>query len=82
VSLALFLAWWRWPARRWTAGALVVWGGLHLVGGGVLSVLPLPFLPFVPAQTPLHYAMHGVYTLAQLPLIVAMWRQLRGRGGR
>ena len=77
VALALFLAWWRWPSSRWTAGALLVWGGLNLAGGGILTIIPFSFLPFYPAQTPLHYAMHVVYAGAQVPLMRAMWQQLR-----
>lgn len=41
---------------------------LHLVGGA-LSVLPLPFLPFAPEQSPKHYAFHGLYALTQIRLL-------------
>lgn len=55
-----------------TAGwALVV----VVVGGG--SVLPLSVLPFVPEQTVGHYLAHGVYALAQLPLLLVALRGLR-----
>lgn len=55
-------------------GALFAWAGLNLVGGGVLSVLPLPFLPFEPEQTATHYLAHAVYALTQLPLLAALAR--------
>ncbi len=38
--------------------ALVAWVLLNLVGGGILSVLPLAILPFVPEQSGGHYAAH------------------------
>ena len=56
---------------------LLAWGLLHLIGGGILSVLPLEMLPFAPEQSARHYAFHGVYAAAQLPLILAMWARLR-----
>jgi hypothetical protein len=73
VLVALFLLR---PDRTSTA-LLFGWTLLHLVGGGILSVLPLPFLPFTPAQTPSHYAAHVVYSLAQLPLLAYLWPRLR-----
>lgn len=79
VTLVLFLAWWRFPTRRGTMWLLFGWGLLNLIGGG-LSVIPFPFLPFYPEQSPQHYFFHGVYGAAQLPLIVlaAVWlRQSR-----
>ena len=59
---------WFVPATR-TAGAwaLIAWAVLNLIGGA-LSVLPLSFLPFVPAQTVEHYAYHALYAASQLPL--------------
>jgi hypothetical protein len=50
---------------------------LHLVGGGIISVLPLPFLPFYPEQRLAHYAAHALYAIAQLPLIVLLIGQRR-----
>ncbi len=38
------------------------WGVLNLVIGGIVSVLPLPILPFVPEQSVTHYGAHVVYT--------------------
>ncbi|HEY8735732.1 MAG TPA: hypothetical protein VIO62_01670 [Candidatus Dormibacteraeota bacterium] len=44
--------------------------------GGVVSVLPLPVLPFIPAQTLSHYTAHAVYAGSQLPLIALAIRRL------
>ncbi len=65
---------WLMPATRRTgAWLLLAWTALNLVGG-LLSVLPLPILPFTPAQTPTHYAFHGLYAVAQIPLVcVCIW---------
>ncbi|HET9493847.1 MAG TPA: hypothetical protein VFR15_06425 [Chloroflexia bacterium] len=76
LSLVLFLTWWLTPYKRTAAALLLVWALLHLVGGAVLSVLPLPFLPFYPEQSLQHYAAHVVYGLAQVPLIYELGRQL------
>jgi len=69
-------------AGRETSGigvrvALVGWVLLNLVGGGVLSVLPLAILPFVPEQSGGHYASHLVYAVAQLPLLLVAVRAVR-----
>jgi hypothetical protein len=61
VSVALFAALWAWPGR---------------LSVGLLSVLPWPFLPFVPDQTFRHYVAHAVYAARQVPLLVVL---LRGR---
>ncbi len=45
--------------------------------GGGINVLPLSFLPFVPEQTLSHYLSHLLYGLGQIPLIWAMFSQLR-----
>jgi hypothetical protein len=55
------------------------WVVLNLIGGGLLSVLPLPFLPWVPEQSLAHYAVHVVYAAAQLP---ALWLLARPSGRR
>ena len=75
ISLVLFLAWWLTPYRRAAAALLLAWALLHLAGGAVLSVLPLPFLPFYPEQSLQHYAAHAAYGLAQVPLIYELGRQ-------
>ncbi len=62
-------------AARETAGraswiALFSWAVLNLVGGGILSVLPLGLFPFQPEQSLAHYGIHVVYTLAEVPLVL------------
>ena len=74
---ALLVAGWFTRVRYAATVALLCWGLLNFLGGGVLSVLPLPFLPFAPEQTPSHYLFHGIYALAQLPLMVATAGWLR-----
>lgn len=73
---------WLIPATR-PAGAwgLLAWAVINAVGGA-LSVLPLPFLPFQPEQTPEHYGFHLLYLATQLPLIVltAVWIRRHARG--
>jgi len=76
VAALLVLATWRAPRARWPVVALLVYGALMLIGGG-LSVLPLPILPFTPEQSYAHYLAHAVYAAAQLPLVVACLHQLR-----
>lgn len=80
LSLLLFLGWWHLPLQRTMNAAFLTWALLNLVGGGILSVLPLPIWPFHPEQTLLHYLMHGVYTLTQIPLVVVLLRQARRPG--
>lgn len=58
-------------ARRSLAG----WALLNLIGGGILTVLPLPFLPFTPEQTLAHYGAHLIYSLAQVPLLLLLVRR-------
>jgi len=65
----IFLTWWRIPQSVGPTVAMGALGLIHLLGGS-MSVLPLPFLPFVPEQTVLHYLVHVVYAVAQLPLLV------------
>jgi hypothetical protein len=83
LATALLVAGWFTPARYSVTMALLFWGLLHFLGGGVLSVLPLPFLPFAPEQTPSHYLLHGVYALAQLPLVLSTlgWLRVHYRTG-
>jgi hypothetical protein len=57
-----------------------VWAVVVIVVGGG-SVLPLPFLPFTPAQTVSHYLTHLVYALLQLPLLVLAWTGRTRSGG-
>jgi hypothetical protein len=53
---------------------------LNLVGGGILSVLPLGLFTFQPEQSLRHYAIHVTYGVAQIPLAVLAARALRRRG--
>ena len=41
----LLAAAWMTPARRQVAWLMLAWGWLNLIGGGLLSVLPLPLWP-------------------------------------
>ncbi len=50
---------------------------LHLVGGAIVTVIPIGFLPFVPEQDFTHYFAHFLYGLAQVPLIGMMIQQVR-----
>jgi hypothetical protein len=80
VQVLLFLAWWRAPgARPVAARALVVTAVLQLVGGAIISVLPLPILPFQPEQSVGHYLSHLFLGIAQLPLLVLPRRLLGAR---
>jgi hypothetical protein len=83
VAAALLVAHLAWPASRIPVAALFGWAALNLIGGGIISVLPLPFLPFVPEQTASHYLAHVVYSLGQVPLLALTWANLVGiRGWR
>ena len=77
ITLPLFLAWWQLPNMRLPTLVLLAWAVFPpFLVGGVLSVLPLRFWPWNPPQTLFHYAMHFIYAVAQLPLIIALIRQL------
>jgi hypothetical protein len=65
------------PDSRIVAAAALGWGVLNLVVGGIVTVLPLPILPFSPEQSITHYAAHLVYAAGQLPLIVLAVQALR-----
>ena len=87
IPLAIFglfalLAWAR-PANAVVYVLLLVWAVLNLVGGGILSVLPLGLFPFQPEQSLGHYGAHVIYAVAQLPLVVvaALALSRRGRWG-
>jgi hypothetical protein len=79
TTLVLVGVWALGPSRRIGAWLLLLWAALHLVGGAIVSVLPLEFLPFYPAQTLAHYAAHLLYGLAQVPLILLMIKALRAQ---
>ena len=65
------------PFTRLSLGLLLGWGLLNLVGGGIISVLPLNVLPFAPPQTVMHYLLHVFYGVAEIPLILITARLLR-----
>jgi hypothetical protein len=65
------------PDSRVVAAAALGWGVLNLVVGGIVSVLPLSILPFVPEQSVTHYAAHVVYAVGQVPLVVLGYRAVR-----
>ena len=73
----LLTAGWLSPARPVAAWLLAGWGWLHALGGGLLSVLPLPLWPYQPEQSPRHYAVHGLYAVLQVPLLLVLTRYLR-----
>ena len=78
VFLILAAAWW-WPGPRVATWPLYAWGWLNAIGGGLLSVLPLPLLPFQPEQSLYHYTFHGLYLASQLPLLIVLTQHLRQR---
>jgi hypothetical protein len=65
------------PDSKPVAAAILGWGVLNLVIGGIVSVLPLAILPFVPEQSVTHYGAHVVYAVGQIPLVVLGYRALR-----
>ena len=86
IPLAIFgllalLAWAK-PASPIASVPLLAWAVLNLVGGGILSVLPVGLFPFQPEQSLGHYAIHVVYTVAQVPLVIVTARILSRRGDR
>lgn len=83
VGLVLFLGWWQQRERRnvWTWLLLAWTAGGHLFIGALLSVLPLAVWPFVPEQSAGHYLSHVIYGVAQLPLIWALWQEIRAPSG-
>lgn len=79
VALVLLVAYWRRGGSRAVQWALLGWALLNLVIGGVVTVLPLVVLPFVPEQSLSHYLAHVVYALGQVPLVLVAVAALRRR---
>lgn len=77
IVTLLLIGGWITPARRVAAWLLLGWAWLNLIGGALLSVLPLALLPFTPEQSPRHYAFHALYGALQLPLVVVVTRTVR-----
>ena len=75
IYVVLVVGWFT-PARRVADWALLIWCLFNLVGGAIISVLPLPFLPFHPEQTLHHYSFHAIYGVTQIPLLVVLIRRL------
>jgi hypothetical protein len=81
VTVVLLVVWWAPTTRTLGTWLLIGWTTLNLVGG-LLSVLPLPMLPFAPSQTRMHYAFHGVYAVTQVPLLWICYSLARARTPR
>lgn len=80
IGLALVLIWWQMPRARIVCMVLMIFYGLiNLVIGGILTVLPLPFLPFEPEQSLSHYTSHVFYSITQLPLLWIGFQRLLNR---
>jgi len=77
VDIALLAAYWRRPTSRVVQVAILGWALLNLVIGGLVTVLPLPVLPFVPEQSLSHYLAHVVYAAGQVPLVLLSIAALR-----
>jgi hypothetical protein len=75
-AIILFLTWWRFPHSVAAHIALGVLGTVHLLGA-VVTVFPLPFLPFVPEQTIAHYLVHAVYAAGQILILLVTVHFLR-----
>lgn len=79
VSLLLVALWFQPRSRRIAGWLLLGWASLNLIGGAILSVLPLPILPFSPEQSLRHYLFHVLYGACQLPLIAVLLVSFRRR---
>ena len=75
----VLVAFWLTPWRRIAELLLLVWVLLQLIGGAIISVLPLPFLPFHPEQTLHHYLFHVIYGLLQIPALIILISRRRGQ---
>lgn len=72
VYAVLLALWFVRSARTVARWLLLVWAVLHLAGGALSSVLPLPLLPFSPEPDTEHLLVHLLYAVLQLPLIVLL----------
>ena len=80
VTVALLVLWLVPATRTAATWAMLAWSALHLVCGGILSVLPIGLFPFDPELSLRHYAFHGVYAATQVPLVWVCIASLRSRG--
>ena len=78
VAVIIFVAWWRFPQQFLPLAGIWIVCALQLVGA-CLSIVPLPIWPFVPEQVLSHYVAHGIYFVAQIPLLVVAVLLLRRR---
>lgn len=76
----IFGLWWIWPDTGIARLLVWIWAVAHLVGGGILSVLPLDILPFEPEQSLRHYFGHVVYIVTQVPLILLLLKHRDASG--
>src|SRR5437879_12843884 len=69
AQVAIFVLWWHGRSARPTLRIVLAATGLFLlVGGAILSVLPLQLLPFETAQHVVHYLYHVYIGISQLQL--------------
>ncbi len=75
VPAVVIAIWWLARPGRALWWVTVVWVVLLNLGvGAVLTVLPLPILPFEPEQSMSHYMTHLFYLLAQIPAVYLLFR--------
>lgn len=79
VAGVLLVVYWIRPRSRVALWAILGWALANLVVGGVITVLPLPILPFTPDQSLDHYLAHVYYAAGQVPLLVYSLAGLRRR---
>jgi len=77
IYVLLVIGWWFLPQKRVMGSLLFAWALLHLLGGGIITVIPFSFLPFYPEQSLRHYFAHVIYSVAQLPLLVLSFQSIR-----
>ena len=77
VAALLGVAYAAQPGSRAIAAAALGWGVLNFTIGAVVTILPLPILPFSPEQSFTHYGAHLVYGVGQVPLLLLAYRALR-----
>lgn len=80
-AVLLLIGWLARPGRALWWATLVWVGLLNLMVGAVLTVLPLPVLPFEPEQSWSHYTTHLIYAAAQVPALYLLVRHQPGREG-
>ncbi|MEX1005153.1 MAG: hypothetical protein WD156_07280 [Acidimicrobiia bacterium] len=68
------MGWWWFDRSRTLWWATLVWIGINLLVGAILSIVPLPVWPFVPDQSLGHHLAHFAYGVTQLPAIYLLWK--------